>query len=269
MPDQNLEKDKHGLNLKAVKPKFRGYVIAVVATLIVSASVFVFTPLLSLLNLSTMGGYVSKELIVDNLNKLDSLRYQVELWRFYNQNILDIIAGNKPSITPDSVDKYISNTLSKKDLSRSSFEDVLRKKVAENSKFAQRDLSFAYGFYPPLSGVVTTPFRENSNKYIIITVYEPKEVLTIADGTVVASYWSSQYGNVVQVQHSDNMISVYSSLSISSVTVGEKILAGGVIGYVGRDDEQNKTNFGSRTFQLKFELWHNGNRVNPENYIVF
>lgn len=91
-----------------------------------------------------------------------------------------------------------------------------------------------------------------------------------APGTVVKSYYSTSYGNVVFVAHHINgnlYTTVYAHMKSRAVKAGDKVATGQLLGYMG--------NTGHSTGQhLHFEL-HNGewnlkktNAVNPLPYLV-
>ena len=246
-----------------------GIVMFFITVFIGSSLMFIYTPILSKLKLPIYGGYISRDVLVESLIKMDSIKYELDVWRHYNQNITDIMAGDKPSLKIDTVTD-IANMENEVEIHVSSHEDILRKKVSSDRRYEKTEILYEYNFYPPLQGEIEISFDKNPNKEIVISVYESKEVLAINDGTVIASYWDVKNGNVINIQHSDNMISTYSSLSQTSKKVGDKVLAGEVIGYIGggeTKDKQNDTSLDKHT--LNFGLWHNGNKVNPVNYIVF
>ncbi len=85
-----------------------------------------------------------------------------------------------------------------------------------------------------------------------------QQVLAVSDGTVVMAHWDAGQGHMVQVQHAGNLISIYRHLTESLVGPGTRVRGGEVLGEV----EQG-------TALFEFELWQNGNPVNPENYVVF
>jgi murein DD-endopeptidase MepM/ murein hydrolase activator NlpD len=70
-------------------------------------------------------------------------------------------------------------------------------------------------------------------------------------------------GNIIQVLHSNNMVSVYKHNSSLLKKEGETVKAGEAIALVGSSGEN------STGPHLHFELWHNGNPVNPADYINF
>ena len=82
------------------------------------------------------------------------------------------------------------------------------------------------------------------------------------NGTVVLSLWTPETGYMVELQHANNLLSVYKGLSQSLVTTGQTIRAGEMVGYNAEAEEGEVRLF-------EFELWNNGKPVDPEGYIVF
>ena len=68
-------------------------------------------------------------------------------------------------------------------------------------------------------------------------------------------------GTTVQIKHDNNLISVYQSLSNVKVKVDDTVIQGQVVAQSG-ESNINK-DLGNH---LHFELYHNGNIVNPEEY---
>ncbi|MBK6832904.1 MAG: M23 family metallopeptidase [Bacteroidetes bacterium] len=83
------------------------------------------------------------------------------------------------------------------------------------------------------------------------------------DGTVVFAGFTSADGYVVQIQHSNNLVSVYKHNSEIAVRVGDYVKAGKPIAIIGNTGET------SNGPHLHFELWYNGSPVNPQDYILF
>jgi len=59
-------------------------------------------------------------------------------------------------------------------------------------------------------------------------------VRTVGDGTVEFAGWQNGYGNVVQVQHGGERLTVYAHLSRIDVTKGQRVDQGAIIGAVGQ-----------------------------------
>ena len=79
-------------------------------------------------------------------------------------------------------------------------------------------------------------------------------------GTVVIAGWQGGYGNAVVIDHGGGMATLYGHQSQIAVSVGEKVLAGEVIGYVGSTGNSTGPH-------LHFEVRISGNPVDPTPYI--
>ncbi len=79
-------------------------------------------------------------------------------------------------------------------------------------------------------------------------------------GTVTLSSWAGGYGNCILVKHSDGTTSRYAHLSGYNCSVGDKVAAGELIGYVGSTGNSTGPH-------LHFEVIINGSTVNPAPYL--
>lgn len=87
------------------------------------------------------------------------------------------------------------------------------------------------------------------------------EVIAIYDGEVVNVEKTDILGNLVEVRHTNNIVSVYQLLDNVSVNKGDIIKQGDIIGTSSLSDiiKDNK-------YKLYFELIVNGDLVNPEKF---
>lgn len=92
-------------------------------------------------------------------------------------------------------------------------------------------------------------------------VEETFEVVAILDGTVTSVKEDNTLGKIVEVRHSNDMISVYQSLSEVTVKENDEIKQGTIIGKSGSSNISKELNN-----HLHFELIIKGQIVNPENY---
>lgn len=90
---------------------------------------------------------------------------------------------------------------------------------------------------------------------------ETFDVLAILDGEVVNITENTLLGKCIEIKHDNGLISVYQSLGEVSVVLNDKVSRGQVIGKTGVANIDTK--LGNH---LHFELIHNGENVNPENY---
>ncbi|MBO5195408.1 MAG: M23 family metallopeptidase, partial [Bacteroidales bacterium] len=82
-------------------------------------------------------------------------------------------------------------------------------------------------------------------------------------GTVIFSGWSDEVGYTIQIQHENDIVSIYKHNSKLLKKAGEKVLAGSPIALVGG------TGTLSTGEHLHFELWYKGEAVDPTEYISF
>jgi len=121
-----------------------------------------------------------------------------------------------------------------------------------------------YFFFAPLKGIITNGFNPAGSHFgVDITSKENDAVKATLDGTVVLSTWTLATGNVIIIQHKDNIISVYEHNSVLMKKSGDHVQAGDVIAIVGNSGELTTGP------HLHFELWYQGSPVNPIDYITF
>ncbi len=87
------------------------------------------------------------------------------------------------------------------------------------------------------------------------------DVVAVFDGTVTSVKKDETLGTVIEIKHSDNVTSVYQSLSDTTVKENETVIQGQIIGKSGESNLQKDLKD-----HLYFELLINGNAVNPEEY---
>lgn len=87
------------------------------------------------------------------------------------------------------------------------------------------------------------------------------DVISILDGTVISVEQNDILGTTIEVRHSNDLISVYQSLSEVNVKKDDQIIQGQILAKSGTSNI-NK-DLGNH---LHFELYYKGKVVNPENY---
>ena len=87
------------------------------------------------------------------------------------------------------------------------------------------------------------------------------DVISILDGSVISVKEDNLLGTIVEVRHSNDLISVYQSLSDVIIKEGDELLQGQIIAKSGTSNI-NK-DLGNH---LHFELYYKGAIVNPEDY---
>jgi len=119
-------------------------------------------------------------------------------------------------------------------------------------------------FFPPVKGLVTNSFNTVANHYGTDVVAAANEIVkSTLDGTVIMASWTLETGWVIQIQHSNNLISVYKHNAELLKRVGDYVNVGEAIAIIGNSGELTTGP------HLHFELWFNGVPLNPEDYISF
>lgn len=119
-------------------------------------------------------------------------------------------------------------------------------------------------FFTPIEGIITTPFNLKMEHYgIDIVAKENEPIKCVADGMVIFATWTVETGWVIAIQHSKNLVSIYKHNASLFKKAGDLVTAGEVIAIMGNSGEL------STGPHLHFELWYEGNAVNPENFINF
>ncbi|GFR77350.1 peptidase M23 [Elysia marginata] len=108
----------------------------------------------------------------------------------------------------------------------------------------------------------TDPFTKARKMHWGIDFTSPRgtPVYASGDGVVLrADNRSSGYGKHIRIDHGYGYMSLYAHLSKYTVHRGEKIRRGEIIGYVGNTGR-------SQAPHLHYEIWKDGNRINPINF---
>ncbi len=99
------------------------------------------------------------------------------------------------------------------------------------------------------------------NSGITYSSDEEFDIVSVMDGTVTKIYYNELLGNIVEITHDKNLISVYQMLDDISVKVEQKVTRGEVIAKSG------SSKITSSNYNLHFELMKDGNIVDPNTYI--
>lgn len=265
-----VENDTH-VSIGSVRfTKINGIFIGtgiVIAFILLIYCLIAFTPLRS-----TIPGYPnahSKEVAVANAIRIDSLETIITKWDLYAENLSRVLAGDE-TISIDSIvstnrTKYLS-AKSQEELNRR--DSILRETVQLEEQFGvsgtSRNLPIeGMHFFSPIKGVVSQGFDIALHPAIDITAPSGSVVSAVYDGFIIYTGWDEGKGNVIIIQHPDNVISVYGHNQKLLKKLGESVKAGTSIALVG--------NTGSLTTgdHLHFELWSDGTPMDPTKLISF
>ena len=99
------------------------------------------------------------------------------------------------------------------------------------------------------------------NSGITYSATEQFDIVSIMDGTVTKVYENDILGNIIEITHDNNMVSIYQMLTEVNVKANQKVKQGDIIAKSG----QSLLCVGENNLHL--ELMKDGIVVNPEDYI--
>jgi murein DD-endopeptidase MepM/ murein hydrolase activator NlpD len=217
-------------------------------------------------------GYSStrlKKQATDLTYKTDSLVNVLNYTNKYLENIRMVLRGDVENneINRDSLFEQFKIDPSTVDLSPIKEDSILRAQVALEDKYNLFQRAINRGslvLFSPVSGVVSQGYDAQKKHFAMDIVAEKDTpVKAVADGTVIFSEWTAATGYVIIMEHEEGLLSVYKHNGSLNKEQGDIVKAGEVIASVGNTGEFTTGP------HLHFELWSNGNSVNPADYIDF
>ena len=257
--EEKLSYKLTGLNIFLLMSFLAVLIIGVTTSLIAFTSLKEYIP-----------GYDSTELrtkAVKNLETLDSLTQVI----YSNQGFINSIGGvitgetQKDEIIIEEID--VEKVFNNKNLKTNKEDSILRKIVEKEDKFNALDSAAKkvdFVLFSPVVGKVTSGF-DFGTKHFGIDVALPLKtpVKAVAGGTVVFAEWTVQTGFVIILEHTFGLTSIYKHNDSGIIKQGDLIEPGQVIAFSGNTGELTSGP------HLHFELWREGNPINPLDYINF
>lgn len=245
---------------------FGGFVLVM---FIIIATTVAYTPVLDLI--PGYPGNKSRNILIENILRLDSMENELIKWNEYYDNLATIMQGRAPMSKLDApADSTIGNKLT--EIEKIEEDSILRLQMELNEIYKSGETSDVTrlsknvtGLFPPVKGNIINAFNPKKGNMGVTVASMPNEpVMAVMAGSVILATWSPELGYVMYIQHPDNFVSVYKHNHQLIKSVGDRVNAGDVIGYSGSaDKESGKLN------SLVFELWYNGTPVDPTKYIIF
>ncbi|HPY66639.1 MAG TPA: M23 family metallopeptidase [Bacteroidales bacterium] len=204
--------------------------------------------------------------------RLDSLENELELRDKYFANMNAIISGREPEdfySVQDTTGNYKSIVF------KNNPEDsALRAKVENEEKYnltldlysLESVVSLAgLHFFPPVKGIISGRFDERTRHFGTDIVAKPKSTVSaVLDGSVIFTGWTMETGFVIQIQHPNNIVSIYKHNASLLKETGDLVKAGELISIIGDSGELYTSGP-----HLHFEIWYKGSPLDPEKHILF
>lgn len=202
---------------------------------------------------------------------MDSLKYQLISRDIYIENLSKIMSGGltgdqidslaTPEIRPEIV---LEEQLQPIDSQfRADFENSDLLEVAFETRTFSNEFRSIY-LFSPMDGILSDNYNPKEGHFGIDLVgVENEPVKAVADGIVIMASWTLDGGHVIGIQHRAGLVSIYKHNSELLKNVGNFVTGGEIIAIIGNSGELTSGP------HLHFELWHNSNPVNPEEYVGF
>jgi len=203
-----------------------------------------------------------RQRLIAESERVDSLGTTLELQTQYLSVIRDIVAGEVKSDTVQSLDSMQivmrERLLEAKNEVTADFMAQYEEKERDNLQlFDIQQIEPSTTFFRPAHGVIVTPYSADAHQLgVEIKTPQNENATAVLTGTVIHVVYELNNTYTVFVQH-QNYVSVYGNLSKVLKRVGDHLQVGESIALT------------SDNYPLYFELWQNGNSINPEDVIAF
>ena len=201
--------------------------------------------------------------------KTDSLMRITKMNERFMASIKDVLSGQTSSetINKDSIYAAVASEVDPQNLNPSQADSILRNKVENEDKYNLFESAKSlknFIFFPPVKGTVSSEFNFDEQHYAVdIAVPKNTPVKAAADGRVIFASWTSDSGFVLIIDHGNQLITVYKHNASLTKVQGELVKAREVIAISGSSGEL------STGPHLHFELWSDGNPIDPLSFIDF
>lgn len=241
-------------------------VVTIVSTIALTTTVIAFTPLKELIP-----GYASSKLrreAIELALTTDSLTAAIDRNERYIQGVQRILQGEVIDTVLQELETDTSSNNAEIVLSDPSAQDsAFREWVEEENAFTLNQGGAELGIpqlISPIEGIITSGFDKATNHFAVdIAAASNTPVKSCYEGTVIFADWTSETGNIIIVQHENNLLSAYKHNSALLKEVGEFVRSGEAIAIIGNSGEN------STGPHLHFELWFEGAPIDPQNFIKF
>lgn len=190
------------------------------------------------------------------LDRVDSLETRMAINNKKEQNLLAILKGdtNGTPLAPGSGTEAPAAV--------SDYPEEMPTEPIDPMLSGDKKNIAGYAFFQPVKGVVTDTFNHRHGHLAVdIASYNNASVKAVLEGSVIISAWTPETGNIMVIQHKDDLLSVYKHNSVLLKKEGTFVSAGEVIALVGNSGEE------SSGPHLHFELWYDGVALDPLDYI--
>ncbi len=239
------------------------FAIAVIYFLII-AVLIIKTPLRSFMPGYTSANELRKQ-VISQAVLLDSLQEQAKVNDHYLMMLQKVVTGDievgdstatLKDVVKMDMSKVQNNPSERENQYCSQYE--IAQRYATNSKISETSRNRL--MHRPALGIVLKAFDPYSGVNGVTISVDPLEsVYSALDGSVIFAGYSAHNRYCLQIQHSESLVSMYKFTQPFLKRIGERVHAGEILA----------TMRGNETTEMTFELWLNGQPLDPNGYISF
>ncbi|WP_447527289.1 murein hydrolase activator EnvC family protein [Vreelandella sp. TE19] len=180
-------------------------------------------------------------------------------------------SAERQSVVATLDDRYASEADRLADLNqtREEAEAQLRRIQAEMARLAEASptthIGRTQGDLPwPVQGAISAGFRGQDGVHyngIVIEASANTPVTSVHAGRVVFADWMRGFGNLLIIDHGDQVMTLYAHMQQFSARPGQQVSRGDEIGRVGNSGGQSRA-------ALYFEVRNRGEPINPQRWIA-
>lgn len=162
----------------------------------------------------------------------------------------DIMFVNILKDNPETIEvqKEVTNTIVKPYTDESvSISKYFYSKEDEETRQQQSLIKYE-SIYMPNTGILYSSDKEFN-------------VIAVLDGKVSSIKEDEILGNIIEIEHSNNIVTIYQSVKNVTVKIGDKVKQGDVLALSGPNKLENE-----KDNCLHFEVYQEGNLINPESF---
>ena len=256
------------------------YILISTVVLLLSIAIFLliaYTPLRKYI--PGYGDIVERREMSALEDEIEELSTQLAVQIEYTENFRRILKGE--ATTEQDIESQ-SRPLEEEDMEAPTLteeEIQLRKEVelerigqmaqGSNSSFVPRAGSSAIPLeqmylVTPVNGEISAGFKPTEG-HIGVDILAPRNtaIKAAAPGDVFMSEFTNEHGNVVGIQHENDLITFYKHNSRLLKKVGDQVKSGEAVAIIGNTGEMTTGP------HLHFELWHRGEVIDPADYFSF
>ncbi len=219
---------------------------------------------------TSLEDYRIRQAIVNEALRIDSLEQVFEMQNRYITTLQDIIAGTIRIDTVYSVDS-LARQRSELLMERTEREENFVRQYEEAERYNITSQSqpvndvLTINMFRPTAGIVNRSYNAMDSHLGVDIVASPNQsVVSVLDGTVLMANYTSDMGYTICIVHPGELISVYKHCESLLKKAGDRVKQGDVVALVG-----SMTGNSLQSSHLHFELWYQGQPLDPEKYILF